>query len=324
MKAQVALVKCAGYEPAVVSKAVKQAVELIGGLNKYIPPGSRVLVKPNLLMAKEPEFAIDTHPEVVRAVVKILKEINCRVVIGDGPSVWGSQAEDIDSVYEKSGIRKVALEEGAELVKFEKKRWRGKFPLTGWLDECDCFVNLPKLKTHEFTVMTAAVKNLFGLIPGNFKTELHKQYFYPEDFSRILLDIYLEAKPHLTIIDGVSVIEGDGPATSGKKRSLNLLLAGENCLALDFVAAKIMGVDPLEVPTNKEGVARGLGIGGMKDIEILGESIESLNLRPFILPAASMLRKVPPVLVKLARKLLKFYPCVEKDNCVKCAACIQA
>ncbi|MDD2752336.1 MAG: DUF362 domain-containing protein [Candidatus Omnitrophica bacterium] len=324
MKAQVSLVKCSNYDPALVSQAVKQAVDLLGGLNKFIRPGESVLVKPNLLMAKEPEYGIDTHPEVVRAVVKMLKNINCRVLIGDGPTVWGGQAEDVDNVYEKSGIKLVAQEEGAELVKFEKKRWRGRFPLTSWLDECDCFINIPKLKTHEFTLITGAIKNLFGLVPGNYKTELHKQHFYPEDFSKMLVDIYLKAKPRLTIIDGILAMEGDGPATSGKPRDLNLLLAGEDCLALDFVVAKIIGVDPLAVLTNKEGVSRRLSISGFEDIEILGEKIEALSLRPFLLPAASALRKVPPALVKIARKLIRFYPCVEKDNCVKCAACLQA
>ncbi|MDD5596046.1 MAG: DUF362 domain-containing protein [Candidatus Omnitrophica bacterium] len=324
MKSQVSLVRCAGYDPALVSGAVRQAVDLIGGIRKFIQPRARVLLKPNLLMAKEPEFGVDTHPEVVRAVILLLKEIECKIFIGDGPSVWGKYAENVDSVYEKSGIKRIAQEEEVELVKFEKKRWRGKFPLTNWLDNCDYLVNIPKFKTHEFTLITAAVKNLFGLVPGNFKTELHKKYFHQEDFAKILLDIYLEAKPHLTIVDGIVAMEGDGPATGGKLRNLNLLLAGQDCLGLDFLIAKIMGIDPLTVSTNKEGVLRKLSITGMDDIEILGEKIEALGIKPFLLPAASITRKIPTPLVKIARRLIRYYPCVERDNCVKCAACVQA
>ncbi len=91
MSAKVSIVKCAGYDPALVSPAVKKAVDLVGGITSFIKPGSRVLVKPNLLMAKEPEFGIDTHPEVVRAMIKVINGINGRVIVVHGRSVWGSE-----------------------------------------------------------------------------------------------------------------------------------------------------------------------------------------------------------------------------------------
>jgi uncharacterized protein (DUF362 family) len=100
---QISIIKCDSYNPDLVLLAVKQAVDLLGGVTQFIKPQSRVLVKPNLLMAKEPEFGITTHPEVVRSVIRILKEINCKIFVGDGPSVWGKYIEDVDEVYELTG-----------------------------------------------------------------------------------------------------------------------------------------------------------------------------------------------------------------------------
>ena len=289
MSSRVSIAKCTSYDSGLVFEAAKKAIDLIGGISSFIKPGSRVLVKPNLLMAKEPEFGVDTHPEVVRAVIKVLKGINCRVFVGDGPSVWGSQIENVERVYDTSGITRICREEGVELVKFEKRRMRNKFPLTTWLDDCDHFVNLPKFKTHNLTLLTGAIKNLFGLIPGTFKTELHKNYFHIVDFSKILVDIYQEAKPSLTLIDGILAMEGDGPATGGKLRNLNLLLAGSDCVALDSVMALIMGIKPLDVLSTKEAATRGLGEADINSIIILGEKLEAVAGEPFVLPTNSLL-----------------------------------
>lgn len=324
MNAKVSIVKCESYNPSLVQESVGRAVDLIGGIYTFVKPGSRVLVKPNLLMAKEPEFGIDTHPEVVRAVIKILKDINCKIFLGDGPSVWGNQIENVDEVYRRAGIKRVCEEEGVELVRFDKKRWRGKFPLTTWLDNCDYLVNIPKFKTHDLTLLTGAIKNLFGLVSGTYKTELHKNYFDPDSFSKILVDIYQEAKPALTIVDGIVAMEGDGPATSGKLRNLNLLLASVDCLALDSIMALIMGIEPTDVFSTKEAASRRLGTADINFITIVGEKLERVIGEPFLLPTTSIKKKLPKPIINIAKKLIKYYPCVERDNCIRCAACIQA
>jgi uncharacterized protein (DUF362 family)/ferredoxin len=325
MDSRVSIVKCAGYEPSLVQGAVRKAVDSLGGISIFIKPESRVLVKPNLLMAKEPEFGIDTHPEVVRALIKILKGIKCEIFVGDGPSVWGNQIENVDEVYERSGVKRVCEEEGVSLVKFDKRRWHGKFPLTTWLDNCDYLVNMPKFKTHDLTILTGAIKNLFGLVSGTYKTELHKDYFDKESFARILVDIYQEAKPALTVVDGIIAMEGDGPATSGKLRELNLLLAGADCVSLDSVMALIMGLEPFDILSTREAANRGLGTAEINSIQILGEKLEEVIAEPFLLPTTSPFKKnIPRPVINLAKKLIKYYPCVERDNCIGCAACIQA
>jgi len=324
MNAKVSIVKCKDYEPARVLEATKKALDSLGGISAFIAPKSTVLVKPNLLLAKEPESGIGTHPEVVRAVIKILKEINCSIYLGDGPSVWGNQAENTDEVYEKSGMKKICEEEDIELVEFEHKRWRKNFPLVVWLDKCDCVVNIPKFKTHDLTILTGAIKNLFGLVWKTYKTELHKKYFNVNDFSKMLVDIYEEVKPALTVIDGIVAMEGDGPGTSGKLRNVGLLLAGNDCVALDSILALIMGLAPLDILTTKEAAGRGLGVADINSISIFGERLENIIGEPFKLPSTSLVKKIPRPIVEIAKKLIKYYPCVDQDNCIRCASCIQA
>ncbi|MFA5092871.1 MAG: DUF362 domain-containing protein [Candidatus Omnitrophota bacterium] len=324
MSAKVSIVKCNSYAPAVVEQALRDTLKILGGITSFIKPGSKVLVKPNLLMSKPPEAGITTHPEVVRGMIHVLKEINCQIIVGDGPSVWGQYIENVDQVYEITGIKRVCQEEKVELVTFDKRRMRQKFPLTVWLDECDYLINLPKFKTHEFTLLTGAIKNLFGLVSGTYKTELHKNYFEPAEFAKILVDIYQETKPALTIIDGILAMEGDGPATSGKIRQLNLLLGGADCVALDTVMAKIMGITGKEVLSTKEAVRRNLGEGQLSKILVEGESIDKLNIRPFILPMTSAkITKLPVVIKKLLKSLIRYYPYCLNLKCIRCGHCVK-
>lgn len=324
MRSQVSIVRCEGYEQSLVLERVKKSVDLLGGIGRFIKPQSRVLVKPNLLLAKEPETGVTTHPEVVRAVVRILKEINCRIFVGDGPSVWGKYAEDVDGVYERSGIKRLCEEEGVDLVKFNQRRWRGKFPLTAWLDNCDCLVNIPKFKTHGLTILTAGIKNLFGLVSGTYKTELHKKYFDRAEFAKIIVDIYNEAKPTLNVVDGIIAMEGDGPGTSGTLRNLGLVFCGDDCVAIDSVLAYIMGIRPEDVLTTKEAAKRSLGVADIISIEILGEKLEDIKERPFILPRTdvSLSRKFPAFLVKFITRFVRYQPKMVHNRCILCGACV--
>ena len=322
MSSQVSIIKCKDYDPELVQSAVKRAIGLLGGITNFIKPRSKVLVKPNLLMAKEPQSGVDTHPEVVRAAIKILKEINCKILVGDGPSVWGNQIEDVTDVYRLSGVSRICEEEGVELVRFDKRRMRRKFPLTTYLDECDHLVSIPKFKTHGFTILSGAIKNLFGLVSGTFKTELHKRYFEPEEFAKTLVDIYQQTRPSLTIVDGILAMEGDGPATSGKLRTLGLLLAGSDAIAIDSVMADIMGLKPEDCFTTREAYRRGLGQADLSIIEIAGENYQDLKIKPFLLPASSKKRKLPKPLLNAISRFIRYYPFVLRSKCVKCSACV--
>ncbi len=146
-KPQVSLVKCRSYDTAEVESAVKRSVELLGGVEKFIKPEERVLIKPNLLTDARPEEGIDTHPEVVRAVIRLIKPLTKNIYCGDAPGVFEGK-KDIDRVYEVSGIRRVCKEEGIELVYFTQAKMKGSYPLTDWIDKCDRLISVPKFKTH--------------------------------------------------------------------------------------------------------------------------------------------------------------------------------
>lgn len=321
MNAKISLVKCATYDPKLVFEAVRKAMDLLGGISAFIGPGSKVLVKPNLLAATLPESGIDTHPEVVRAVVKLLKENNCQVLIGDGPSAWGNL--NIDEVHEKSGMKKIAAEEDVKLVEFDKRRWRGEFPLAAILDECDYLVSVPKFKTHELLTLTAGIKNMYGLVSGTYKAELHKKHFDVEDFAKVVVDIYAAARPALTVVDAVVAMEGDGPGSGGLLRKVGLIVAGSDCVAIDSILAGIMGLNPLDIATTREASNRKLGVADLKAIHIQGEGLADFKCAPFRLPKTSALRKLPSPVIKIAKQLVRFYPRIDHGKCVRCGACVK-
>lgn len=320
---RVSIVKCPDYDSARVDQALRKAIDFLGGIGSFVKPGDKVLVKPNLLMAALPEAGITTHPQVIRAVIRLLKEANARIFVGDEPSTWNHHLENVDYVYEKSGILAVCRQEGVDLVKFEKKNWKGKFPLYAWAAEADVIVNVPKFKTHQLTTLTAAVKNLYGFVAGTYKAEIHKNYFKPEDFSRAVVDIYELVRPCLTIVDGIVAMQGDGPATAGKLRNMGLVVCGTDCLAVDSVLATIMGLEPDSIYYIKEAVKRGLGTSNTGAMQIFGEPLEAVTVDDFILPTSSVTNKIPVFMVSLLRKLIKLRPRILPHACTRCGSCVK-
>lgn len=326
MKSQVSIVRCATYAQDELSSKVKEAIELIGGIARFIKPDSRVLIKPNLLMAAEPKAGITTHPEFVRAVIRILKGIHCRVSLGDSPSVFG-ELQDVFKVYEATGMKKIAEEESVSLISFNKSFRQDYFILAECLKEYDYIVNLPKFKTHDYMILTGAVKNLFGLIPGRFKLECHKNFHQPERFAKVLIDVYQAVAPALTIVDGISGLEGNGPATSGTKRDFGLIAAGVDCIAIDSVLAKIMNIKAEDVFTNKEAAKRNIGNVDWENIELKGEPLASCVMKDFKLPQTSLRQticnKLPQPLANMLKRMITFYPKIDSDVCRLCEACLK-
>ena len=95
MSVRVAIVKCGDYESDNVSAAIRRAVGLLGGMQNFVKPGSRVLLKPNLLSARLPEEGVDTHPEVVRAAARLVKEAGAKVWVGDSPGGYGKNIDEV-------------------------------------------------------------------------------------------------------------------------------------------------------------------------------------------------------------------------------------
>lgn len=319
-KSKVSLIRCPDYVSENVEKAVRQAVELLGGPQRFVQKGQKVLIKPNLLSDVPPEACVDTHPEIVRAVIRLFKPLASQIYCGDSPSVWGEK-KDVERVYEISGMKAVCREEHIEMVPFiVPKKYKG-YALTDWLDKTDVFINVPKFKTHGYTVLTAGVKNLFGLIVGMNKMKIHGECPNPGQLSHALLDIYEAARPGLTVLDGIMAMEGEGPGSSGTPRPMNLVAAAEDALALDFVLAGIMGIAPGDIPTIKVALARGLAPKSLLDINIQGEEISSFAVKDFHLPRTSFLTTMPQWCAVLVRKLLSMKVEILREKCRVCRLC---
>ena len=322
MNSKVSIVKCDNYDREKLLSSVRKSLDLVGGISSFIKEGDKVLIKPNLLSATTPDTGVDTHPEFARAVIKIVKETGAKIYLGDGPSVWG-RPQDVDLVYEKSGMKSLAYEEGVNLVRFNKVIMKSSYPFTSWVDECDRIISLPKFKTHDLMTLTGAIKNLFGLIPGLYKTELHRRALKAEDFSKILVDIYSIVKPTLSIVDGVVSMEGDGPASGGQLRNLGLIIASSDGVALDSVLSTIMGLKPEDILSTREAGRRGLGNTRLDNIEISGEEIKDLIIRDYKLPQVSLLKRTPKPFLQLAKGLFRFRVKINYSKCKKCQLCIK-
>jgi len=303
--------------------AVQDAVGLLGGMGEFVKPGDRVLIKPNLLKARPPEAAVTTHPEVVRAVIRLVQEQGGKALVGDSPGMG-----DLKKVAERAGILDVVNEEGAQLedlaeaVQVKNTGRFQHFEIARAAYEADVLINLPKLKTHGMTTLTGAVKNLFGCIPGKRKVQWHfNTGVNHELFMKMLLELYLLLKPRLTIMDAVVGMEGNGPG-SGDPRYIGALLAGTDAVSVDTVAAHLLGVNVDKLPLLRAARSQGTGETDLNNILLLGDPLESFAVEHFRLPPQTHLEWPLP---EWARRSLKnaftTRPVVNRDLCVQCGIC---
>lgn len=314
---KVAISKCEYYDKGRVHDAVKRSVDLIGGIESFVKPGMKVLLKPNLLSARLPEDAVDTHPEVVRAVVRLVKSAGAHPCIGDSPGGYG---KNIDEIFDKSGIKKIADDEGVELTKFSASRFVSGMPVARQIFDSDRIISIPKFKTHSITILTAAIKNMFGSVVGLYKAECHSRAPREEDFSKVIAKVYSAARPHLNIVDGIVAMEGDGPS-SGITRKTNLIMAGEDAVAIDSCLAKIMGLAPLDILVTKEAYGAGLGEADLSKIEVLGGDIKNFIVKDFKLPQTTPLKFMPRGIMNIMASLIRFKPYIDIKICRRCNLC---
>jgi len=319
-KRKVSIVRCKDYDSLRVYEAVQKVMDLLGGMSKFVKKGDNVLLKPNLLSARPPESGVDTHPEVVRAVARLVRESGGNPKIGDTP---GGSVKRMEDVYEKSGMRKMAEEENLELLNFDKIEEVNGIPIASFALESDLVITIPKFKTHSLIGLTGAVKNVFGVVPGLFKTYLHRSFPNYKNFAKVIVDIYSTVRPGLAIMDGIVAMEGEGPA-SGDLRNMGLVLASNDPVSLDAVLASIVGIKPFDIETTRQAHERGLGIGDLNSIQIVGEKLEDVLCHDFRLPKTALLYKLPNSITKTIAKGLKFKIAVHRDECTRCSICVKS
>jgi len=324
-KPVISIGKCDSYHPESVQKAVQSVVDDLGGVSSFIKKGDTVLIKPNMLQAKTPEEAITTHPQVLEAVINIVQDAGGIALVGDS---HGGPAEGLKHYWDTTGYSDVCNRLDVELVNFEKsgvyikERNDRKYYIAKPVLDCDCLINLPKIKTHSLTVFTCAIKNMYGTIPGLRKTEYHKLAPKTTDFAELVVDIYALTKPQLNIVDGVVAMEGPGPS-GGNLRDLNLILASVDGLAMDSFICHILGKNPLKVPINKIAYNQGLGYVNIDEFNILGDIpiIEDFKWPPNI---AGTIDRIPEPIMRGLLNLMWSRPEINSEYCIKCGKCIES
>ena len=261
-KEKLTIVPCAGYEPETVRAALETALSAVGGLD-WVRPGMRVGVKLNLCAARRPEQAATTHPVLAAELTRLLKERGADVVLGDSPGEPFA-APVLNRIYSLGGYA-LAEEAGGELnrdfshreASFPEAATAKTFAICSWLEKCDAVISFSKLKSHGLMGMTAAVKNLYGAVPGTVKSEYHFRYPDPMAFANLMADLNEYIKPALFLCDAVDIMEGNGP-TIGTPRHMGALLAGTDPYEMDRLCAYLLGLRESEIPTLTAAKERGL------------------------------------------------------------------
>lgn len=347
-KARVVVVPCPTYREEIVYQAVKCGIDLLGGMEKFVKPEEKILVKPNFLSAAAPESAVTTHPSVMKAVFRILQEMGCEnVKYGDSPGHGSCQGAagklglDVNDVF---GAKLADMSQEV-LVSYPEGMTAKEFYFTKEVIEADAIINLCKMKTHALERVTGAVKNLYGLICGYRKAAGHVKYPNASIFARMLADIHRCVKPRLHIMDGIVAMEGNGPG-SGDPIPMNVLLFSEDPVALDTVFCHLVYLNPEMVPTNTQGMAMGIGTCLAEEIEIVvpdspvmssakdgnnkqrkGKvvSIEELQ-RMLGAPEFDVDRKgtKKTFLSRYSDFMTRFSrrPVIDKKKCIKCGICV--
>ncbi|MDD5195608.1 MAG: DUF362 domain-containing protein [Candidatus Omnitrophica bacterium] len=311
---RVVILKIDNYDKVVLKKKIKEALVKYFSLNTLFNATDKILLKPNLLMAAKPEDAVVTHPALVEAVADIFKEQTKNIFLADSPGGFLEQ-KDIDYIYEETGMLDVARRLNIELLYPDKSFMREGFPLCWWASGF-AMVNLAKLKTHEVTLLTLAVKNLYGCISGLHKSHLHKAYPQTQDFSQVITKLYSLVKPRLNIVDGILALEGDGPAKAGRPKKLGLVVIGDDALYTDYAIGRLLGLKDEEHPIIAQAIKEGQF--SPKDLEIISE-VEPIT--GFKLPSPFILNKIPKRLTLFVKLFFNFKIAINKRKCKMCLAC---
>jgi len=280
-----------------VAEALSRLLKPWGGWSAFVSPGERVLLKVNLLSQAAPERAVTTHPSVVEAVARGVMAVGGIPEIGDSPPFGGFRA-----IARESGIEEVARKLGIPLLELgNPKPFEGGVPpfqrllLSQELRRFDKVINLAKVKTHTKMVLSLAVKNLFGVVPGKLKGEWHLKT-HRDDllFAMVLVGIYRMVNPAFSLLDGIVSMEGEGPS-NGTPRNTGFLAGSPDGIALDP--------------------------GGY---ELLGERPGPERFQGFLLPKTlSGERRVPLWFARLYLGLRERRPWIDAALCERCGRCRQ-
>jgi len=281
----VALTRCTDYSEPNITSAIARQFELLGGVGKFVRRGDSVLLKPNFIAPRSSRHATQTHPAVIIAVARLLKDFGARPFVADSPAWSNTQVcarvLKLDEPLRKMDVPIKQLDEP------KKCRFGGRGTRVGISTvalDADVIINLPKFKSHQQLLATFAVKNMFGCVSGKHKALWHFSKGHNEsEFCELLIDIYKFLKPAVTIIDGVIAMDGPGPIR-GRARSLGWLIGGTEPIACETTCARLVDIEPASLPFVKTANKMGFGCPDPQAIEIVGDEFPQSPCTDFELP----------------------------------------
>jgi uncharacterized protein (DUF362 family)/Pyruvate/2-oxoacid:ferredoxin oxidoreductase delta subunit len=285
--------------------------------------GKKVVIKPNVLRTSKAEEHIVTNPALLRAVIEKVEELSpARIVVGDNPGLFNYG--DNENGFQSTGLMAAAkgyyknLGDTIHYLPFNPD-FLPEVGVSHEIMEADIFISLPKFKTHGLTVMTGAIKNSYGILPGAQKARLHQIAGSPERFHEVIVEVFRLRIPDLFIMDAVVGMEGNGPA-SPDLREIGLILAADNAVAMDAVVARMMGVEPARLRFLQRAKDFGLGDFAAQAIEIDGEMqvLPDFKLPPLGGEAITG----NPAIQELMDSQARVRPQVDPSLCTACGACI--
>lgn len=326
------LASCQTYQFDALKHAVDTMFQSLS-LDHLICKGANVVIKPNLVMKSKPEAAIITHPLLVAAVGRKVQELGGIVTIAESAGgLYNSSA--LRSSYAGCGYEAMAKEYGFTLnydcgsasVEAPHGERSKSFTVINPLLQADVIIDIAKLKSHCLTGMSAAVKNMFGAVPGLMKPEMHCRFPDKKDFGIMLVDLCETVRPHLSIVDGITAMEGNGPS-GGQPRQVGALIAGVNPYCVDLVCAELIHMQAQEIPMMQAAIERNLCPDSVEQVTILGEPLESLIVTDFLQPESKsndFIARVPKLLRPLASRIATPVPKIRTKDCVGCGKCAES
>ena len=303
---------------------VRQAVDQAFEIFPLKLQGKRILIKPNVLRSSEAKEAIVTNPAVLRAVVEKVETMNpASIVVGDNPGLFNYGANE--ECFRITGLMDAAkgyyrnIGNDSQKVDFNPE-FMPMVSVSQAVMDADIVISLPKFKTHGLTVITGAIKNSYGILPGAQKATLHRLAGSPERFREMIVDVFRLRVPDLFIMDAVVGMEGNGPA-SPDLRDIGLILASDNAVAMDAVVATMMGCEPGLLRFLQKAKEMGLGDYDLSTIEIIGElkPLPDFKLPPF--SGQAILQN--EAIQTLIQNRMIMRPKADPELCTGCGACVE-
>lgn len=273
--------------------AVKSAIDNLGGIEKFVKPGEKVLIKPNFVSPRPPPVTTDVR--VIRATALQVKEAGAKPIIGESCSAmtyWWREGMTTEGVMNLLGALDMAKKIDVDVEPFDKggvfRSVKVKIPDAIVMREAeiaelalkvDKIIPLPILKTSmEGGGITCCIKGFHALV----STTSDRLRWHRTDLHQKLVDILKLIRPKvpLCVVDGIKAMEGDGPI-HGTPVDLNLIMAGDDPVATDAIAAKVIGFEypHYEVGPIALANSQGLGIGDPSKIEVIGAAIDDVKKR---------------------------------------------